>query len=303
MDDRLRLAELKLLFALDALLRERNVTRAARSLGISQPALSAELATLRKLFGDQLLVPTARGLVPTPRALGLELSLRKSIVELGSLLKREEAFDPASSGRTFVVAATDFGHHAIVTPLVQALREQAPGVKVAFVPFAAGIKIAELESGHIDLVIAMRHFLPDAVKSAVLLADRHVVVQRRDHPRGTGPLSLDEYCALHHVIVSVEEPNLRTTVDQQLNAMGMERSVVVAVPGYGAVASLVAATDMVATILGRVAESLPGDFIVHPLPLPATEYLYAAAWHPRHHDDAGHRWLRTLLASVTSRSD
>jgi DNA-binding transcriptional LysR family regulator len=79
--------------------------------------------------------------------------------------------------------------------------------------------------------------------------------------------------------------------------------VVVSVPTYGAIASLVAHTDMVATLLGRVAESLPGDFATHPLPLPPTEFLYAAGWHPRHNDDPGHRWLRDTLARAMARED
>lgn len=298
MDDLLRLAELKRLFALDALLRERNVTRAARSLGISQPALSAELAGLRKLFGDQLLVPSSRGLVPTPRALALEQTLRKSILELGSILRREQAFDPASAERTFVVAATDFGHHVMVAPLMRAVRMHAPGIRVVFVPFVAGIRMSELERGSIDLVVAMRQFLPDALKSTVLTVDRHVVLQRASHPRGMGTLSLEDYCALEHVIVSVEEPYLRTSIDDQLNAQGLARKVIVAVPGYSAIADLIETTDMVATVLDRLADTLHGDFVRHSLPLPATEFLYAAGWHPRHHDDPAHRWLRETLASA-----
>lgn len=303
MDDQLRFAELKLLVALDTLLRERNVTRAAHSLRISQPALSAQLATLRKLFDDQLLVATSHGLVPTPRALGLQQMLRTSITELSGVMKREQAFEPASSQRTFVIAASGFGHHVMVTPLTLAVRAQAPGVKLVFVPFRAGLRMSDLESGDIDLVAAMRHFLPDAVKASVLLSDRHVVVQRSDHPRGSGPLSVQEYCALEQVIVTLEEPHLRTSIDDQLSAMGLQRNVVVSVPTYGAIASLVTHTDMVATLLGRVAESLPGNFAIHPLPLPPTEFLYAAGWHPRHKDDPGHRWLRDTLALAMARED
>jgi len=301
MDDQLRFAELKLLVALDALLRERNVTRAAHSLRISQPALSAQLASLRKLFGDQLLVATSHGLVPTPRALGLQQTLRASVAELSGLMKREQDFDPAMSERTFLIATSDFGHHAVVGPLTRAVRSHAPGVKLVFVPFNAGLRISDLESGDVELVVAMRHFLPEAVKALVLLSDRHVVVHRRDHPRGTGALSLEEYCALQHVIVTLEEPHLRTSIDDQLSAIGLQRNVVVSVPAYAAISSLLATTDMVATLLGRVAESLHGDVVIHPLPLLASEFLYTAGWHPRHNDDPGHRWLRETLAGALSR--
>ncbi|QHE84770.1 LysR family transcriptional regulator [Hydrogenophaga sp. BPS33] len=298
MDDRLRLSEFKLLFALDALMKERNVTRAARSLGISQPTLSEELAQLRKLFGDQLLVPTTRGLAPTPRALEIEASLRRTMQELESIVRQQSSFDPAISERTFVVAMTDYGHHAIVAPLMRVVRQQAPHVKVVFIPFVAGIKLAELESGNIDLVVAMRQFLPEALKSSVILADRHVVIQRRDSSRRPEPPSLEAYCAMDHVIVTLEEPYLRTAIDQQLDRMAMRRNVVSSVPAYSAIGALVGNTDMVATILQRVAQSLGTSFLVHPLPFPTPEFLYAAGWHPRHHDDPGHSWLRKTLAHV-----
>lgn len=298
MDDRLRLSEFKLLFALDALMKERNVTRAARSMGISQPALSEELAQLRKLFGDRLLVPTARGLAPTPRALEIEASLRRTMQELESIVRVQASFDPATSTRTFVVATTDYGHHAVVAPLMRAVHREAPHVRIVFIPFVAGVRLAELESGNIDLIVAMRQFLPDALKSSVLLADRHVVVRRLDHPAGMGPPSLEEYCAMDHVIVTVEEPYLRTSIDQQLDGLGLRRHVVSSVSAYAAIGALVGNSNMVATILERVAQSLGPNYLVHELPIKTPEFLYAVGWHPRHHDDAGHSWLRRTLAQV-----
>jgi len=146
--------DLNLLVSLDVLLTERNVTHAARRLSLSQPALSAQLKQLRAMLGDPLLLPAARGMTPTARALELQGPLRATLATLGSLVAEGQPFDPASARDTFHIAATDSVQAAVCVPLVARLRARAPGVRVALLPADGGRLGEQLASGELDLALA-----------------------------------------------------------------------------------------------------------------------------------------------------
>lgn len=296
-------ADLNLLVSLDTLLDEANVTRAAARLGVSQPGLSAQLARLRELFGDALLVPseTGRGMLPTARALALRAPLHAALQQLRAALRQSDAFDPLTDERHFCIAASDNTTLVIGLPLVKHLRDNVgPGVRLSFQPSRAGAVGAQLERGEIDLLLGPQHIVPPTMKARKLFDETYVMVQRREHPRGTAALALDDYCALDHVLVSPSGGSLRGFIDEQLEQIGHQRRVVLSVHQFVAAALAVQATDCVATLPRRFAQQFTSQLDLFDLPFDAQGFSVYAAWHPRSQSDTAHAWLRNILVEVVT---
>src|SRR5260221_10211373 len=191
--------DLNLLASLEVLIEEANVTRAAARLNISKPALSAQLARLRHLFHDPLLVPSrsGRGMIRTARALELKKPLQVALKELEQLIKRPLAFDPKTANRTFVIAASDSGTVILGVSLIDRIRKVAgPGLRMAFRTPSPELIADQLERGEVDLVMASERIVPKGIPSCVLFDEHYLMAQRKGHPRGRKPLSLTSYCAL-----------------------------------------------------------------------------------------------------------
>lgn len=296
----IRSSDLALLVSLNALLEENNVTRAAARLHISQPALSAQLARLRDLFGDPLLLPSesGRGMVPTPRALALRDGLRESLRQLEAAVRNPESFDPARAERTFAVAAND----NVVTMFgIELMRRIAAsggkGLRARFCePNLDGI-VARMERGELDLILGAVQTIPPQLKAVPLSSERYVMAQRRGHPRGTRAPTLKQFCALEHVLVSTKG-DFHSFMDQRLGELGQKRQVVVVVPHYNLVPAILAHTDYVCTLPIRFLQKFKGQLDIFKLPFELPEFAIAMAWHPRSEHDPGHRWLREQLKSV-----
>ncbi|MFT4101773.1 MAG: LysR family transcriptional regulator [Burkholderiaceae bacterium] len=297
--------DLNLLRALDVLIEESNVTRAADRLGISQPGLSAQLSRLRALFGDPLLVPAenGRGMVATQRARELQAPLRASLQDLAALVRTPPHFDPRVDARSFAIGTADNAAVTLGIGLVEHLRKHAgSGVRVAFRrsgPDAA----SRLEHGDIDLLIASDRALPEAMKARKLLDENYLVVQRRHHPRGRGPLDLDAYCALEHVLVSTSGGSFHGYLDEQLEALGRRRRVAVSVHQFMMAPAIVEATDLVSTLPARFARRHADRLDLFELPLAVQGFNLYAVWHPRAHGDPALRWLREQLATLAGQGD
>ena len=297
--------DLNLLVVLDVLLAERNVTRAATRLGLSQPAVSNALARLRNSLGDPLLVRTRQGMAPTPRALALVGSLRDALDLMGNTLTDAESFDPASAKRTFVLAATDYVQFVLLGKLVQRIRRLAPGVVLDVLPIMQQFPWAQLEAGSIDLVLggASSRESPRALHRRRLFRDRVVCILRSGHPYATGTLTVERYLELAHV----EALPLGThgLADEVLAQMGRERRTTVTVPHFLVAPYIVVQSDCCFTLAERIAvpmsETLP--LVVRPLPFEMPGVNIGAYWHDRVHGDAAHRWLRRLVAEVTASMD
>ena len=189
----LRTLDLNLLVSLDALLEECNVTRASRRLHLSQSSLSAQLARLRALLQDPLLIPaaTGRGMTPTARGLALAAPLRAVLKDLESVLSAQPSFDPLRDTRTFQIAASDSTVMDIGLSLMESLdRSTGPGVRLAF-RSPDGLRVTEqLERGEVDLLIGPDVLMPPSTKRRRLFTEQFVLAQRKGHPRGTRPLTL-----------------------------------------------------------------------------------------------------------------
>lgn len=300
MPDRLNDIDIGLLMAFETLIQERNVSRAADRLGISQPALSGRLIRLRALFNDQLFVPVAgRGVTPTPRAEALGETLPQLLEHLREFIGHRPHFDPAESDRTFVLAAYDNPAVMIGPDLVTALKRAAPNVRITFVLPDPEAIIPALERGDIDMVIGLPRTVDEGLIGRALLTDQFVTAQRRDHPRGSQPLTLDEFCDAEHVLVSTEGGGYMGRVDCALEALGRKRQVSLSVQSYALAPIIIAGSDHLCTLPGRFLRRFESMLDLFTPPLDVDAFNLDALWHPRMRDDPAHRWFRDLVAEVS----
>lgn len=294
-------ADLDLLIALEALLFETNVTRAAARLGISQPALSARLNRLRQVFDDPMFVPAAngRGVVPTPRALELRGRLSDALGILRDMVRGPDDFDPATSQRTFVLAAQEQPAAALAPSLVRSVLADAPKVRLAFVYPAADV-VERLEDGTIDLLVSPAGQGHVALMARSLFADTFLTAQRKGHPRGLAAPDLDAFCALDHLVVSTEGSGFSGIVDRSLAALGRTRRVALSVQSYTLAPLLVASSDCVCTLPSRLLRRYADDLDLFEPPLTLQDPQLVALWHPRSQEDPGHVWLRERLYGVAN---
>jgi DNA-binding transcriptional LysR family regulator len=291
---------LPLLASLSVLLSERNVTRAAERLGISQPALSAQLARLRDVFGDQLLTPAAsgKGMVLTPRGLALKEPLREALQRLEDVVKKPPSFDPKKSERTFSIGANDNASAIIAARLSQKLRHGgAAQVRLAFRAVDFSRLSDQLETGEIDIALISRKALPGGMPHQPLLDERFMMAQRKRHPRGARRLSLREYASLEHVIVSGDGGGFRSFVDDILDEKGLTRRVALSVQYYSIVPMILQSTNFVCTLPARFLARYASTLASFELPFDAGRFSLYATWHARFDNDPGHAWLRRQLAS------
>lgn len=290
--------DLPLLASLRTMLDEKNITRAAARLGISQPALSAQLARLRDVFGDQLLTPAAsgKGMVLTPRGSELREPLRLALQHLADVVSKPSAFDPAKSERTFTIGANDNATAIIGSRLVALTRRDGlSGIRLAFRGIDATKLTDQLETGEIDVALVSKSAVPNNMPNRPLLEEKFMMAQRHDHPRGLRPPSLREYARLDHVIVSGDGGGFRGFIDDVLAASGLTRRVGVSVQQYSVVPLLLQSTDLVCTLPLRFLNRYRNTLRALRLPFDTRPFTLHATWHARFDNDPGHAWLRRQL--------
>ncbi len=284
-----------LLVQLDALLQESSVTGAARRIGLSTPAMSHALARIRERLDDPILVRSGRGMLPTPRALALKPRVREVVAEAGRVLQPEREFVPSELERTFVVHATDYVLTIIGATVDRILREEAPRVRLRFVPNTPEDATLLRDRGS-DLAVGIYGELPQEMLRQQLLTDRFVAVVRRGHPVAKRRLTLDHFVRMAHVQVAPRgKPG--GYVDDMLAERGLSRTVARAVPYFAAALQLVAETDYVVTISERIAKRHESELRLKSfeVPLELRPYALSLVWHPRLDGDAGHRFVREVF--------
>jgi DNA-binding transcriptional LysR family regulator len=298
--------DLNLLRALDALVRERSVTKAGLAMGLSQPAMSNALGRLREALGDPVLVRTPTGMQPTPRALELVGPVRQALALVSSALARREPFDPRTAQAAITVAGTDHAAFVLLPSLARALHEEAPGVTVEFTPWRGAATTRELQAGAVDLVLGVGELDddPSGLYKKRLFGDRFVCVVRRGHPGVGRKLTLDRYLALPHVLVS-PRGGATGLMDTELAKIGKRRRVAFVVPNFLLGPIIVAQTDYIVTISEHVAkpfaELLPLD--LHEPPIEVHGHDWYCLWHERTHRDPAHRWLRQRIVELSASAD
>jgi len=285
--------DMNLVVALDALLQERNVTRAAKRLGLGQSATSHALARLRLVFDDPLLVKAGRELVLTERATALVGPCARAVSELGRLFAAPTPFDPRTARRTFRVVATDNLEVYVLPRLAAILAKEAPFLDLRFRPFHADWATT-LRQGHFDLKLGRSSEVPAGLRAEELFRDRIVCVARRGHPMGPR-LSLRQYAALSHILVAPAGSE-RGFMDDVLAAEGLERRIAIVVPHFLPALFAVAASDFVLTVPARLLRAVPALRLrTTSLPSQSAEYALSQVWPERFEDDEGHQWLRQAI--------
>ncbi|MDU9414075.1 LysR family transcriptional regulator [Pseudomonas sp. zfem005] len=293
----LRRLDLNLLVTLDVLLAEHNVTRAAERLNFSQPSVSVHLAKLREIFDDPLLLPGPRGMRPTARAEELREPLRQALEALERAVAPASPFDPAQARDTWRVAATDYGESAILLPALAGLRAAAPGTRIAVVEMMPSRIAKQAELGDIDLAFHTAEGSPLNLRRRTLFAERYVLAGRAGHPRLKRRPTLKQFCTLDQVIVSPDGGGFSGVTDAALAEHGLERRVVLSVPHFLFLRSVLESTDLVAMLPERLVGN-SGTLQVVDAPLEVPGYELAMLWHERSHRDPAHQWLREQIVKA-----
>lgn len=294
--------DLNLVTALDALLAERHVTRAAHRLGITQSAASHALARLRDALGDPLLVRGPAGtMVATPLAQRIAPQLRKVLDDLAGIL-RGEAFDPATARRTFQLGGGDYVELVLLPRLCARLERDAPGIDV-WVKTFEDWGDRELASGALDAVLSppTGKQRPSGMYEKTLLSEAFTCVMRAKHPLASSRLTLARYCDARHLMVA-PRGTPGSFVDDALAAAGKTRRIAMAVPHFLVVPYVIAKTDLLATLAVRIAEVFAStlDLAIAPPPFEVPRFQMALAWHERNHQDPAQRWFRELIREVAA---
>lgn len=294
--------DLNLLKALDALLDERNVTRAAARLKLTQPAMSGILVRLRESFGDQLFVRAQRGIAPTERALALAQPVRQVLSEIDALLQAP-LFDPATSTMTVTIAATDYAQRAIAVRFFSALAKRAPRIRMALVALDDATLPLQLERGEIDLALMTAETAPAGLHGRRLFDERYVCVMRAGHPLALAKrLSVKQFCAHEHALVSMAGGGFWGVTDDALAAIGHARTVTVSVKNFLILPDLLRASDLLAVVPRRLVDGLDG-LVTRAPPVDVPGFTKIAVWHARTHSDPRQRWLRALLVETCAQPD
>ncbi|MDM3889538.1 LysR substrate-binding domain-containing protein [Pseudomonas juntendi] len=289
----LRKADINLMVVFEALMQERNLTRAAEKLFVAQPTVSAALARLRAMFNDPLLIRVGNRMEPSARAQEVIKHLTPALDAMSVALSLTHDFDPLSSKMTFRIGLSDDVESGLLPPLLRALRVEAPNV-VVVVQHVDYWRIPDLlAAGDVTVGISQTRGLPANAKRKVLRSMQARVV-RAD--KSTRALTLDEFCARPHVQVS-PTANTHGVVDDWLKELGRERQVVLSVPQFSTLPAILAGTELLACCPDYAAQGMErwGNLQAEQLPFAATALELAMVWLSTTDNDPAERWLRGRL--------
>jgi DNA-binding transcriptional LysR family regulator len=296
--------DLNILVALNALLQEKNVTRAAARIGRSQPATSHALNRARNLFRDPLLVRVRGGLELTARARVIAPKLHRLLRELGAVLDAHQSFDPAAV-ECFTIGATDYVGFVLLPHLFPIVQTVAPKTCVRISAVEGPDALEPLNSGVLDIAVGAFPQIPAGLRTEELFEEQFVCLRRRGQGRRSRDatrMSIDAFSDAGHVLVS-SPGSAMGPVDYALARRGKSRHVAAYVPHFLVAPSIVASTDLVVTTGRRIAERLAPmlDLETFAPPVPLSPFVVRTVWHPRTEDDSVGRWLRALLREAAAK--
>lgn len=301
--------DLNLLVYLDVLLREKNVTKAADQLGISQPAMSNGLKRLRLLFDDPLLIRTSNGMTPTERGSELQPMISALVINMERVVQPRTEFNAAESDKVFRVVASDYAEATLLPPLIDTLRTDAPNV-ILDIMTPSDVDFLDVEQGRVDMVINRFDSIPQSFHQKVLWNDDFSCLIGKENPVLEG-FCLESYLEARHVWVSktgmgvgvgMDPHDVQRLgwVDEALTRIGVTRHINVFTRHYQAACLLAEQQDLIATIPSKMAHHhrnnervviVPPPFIIPPIAL-------TMAWSPLVQHNPAHRWMRQLISKT-----
>lgn len=302
-----RTLDLNLLRVFDEVMAEGSLTRAARNLSLTQPAVSNALRRLRETLGDELVQRSGQGMAPTPRARAIWPAVREALAQLQSSLIPNE-FVPAEANTSFVLAMSDASAAELIPGLTETLEKQAPRVTLRVVPLttrdprsmldeeACDLAVGYFPSMLADLTARTQSGEPQPFFHQRLYTGEYVCVMRKDHPLAQGPLSIDAFCAARHMLVSFSGRPFGF-IDEALATLGRERFVVLTVNQFFTAARVVANANLL-TVLPLHFVKVTGyadQLVFRPLPFEVSPVLVDAVWHRRSQQRSSHVWLREVV--------
>ncbi len=303
--------DLNLLVYLDVLLRERNVTRAAAHLGISQPALSNSLRRLRTLFDDPLLVRTSEGMTPTERALQLQPVIRTILAAVEQALETRKEFDAAAASRVFRIMASDYAESTLIPALLRRLRKEAPGLTLDILT-PSDVTFLDVEQGKVDMVINRFDSMPQSFHQTTVWRDTYACLLSKNNPIRSN-FDLSTYLQGRHVWVSKtgmgagvgmnpQDSQRLGWVDEALRKQGKKREITVFTRHYQAAALLAEQRDLIVTVPSKLAELQRRNprVVIKTPPFEIPPFELKMAWSPLLQHNPAHQWLRRLIVEVAA---
>jgi DNA-binding transcriptional LysR family regulator len=309
-----RTLDLNLLRVFDEVMAERNLTRAARNLAMTQPAVSNALSRLRETLGDKLVVRSGYGVEPTPRALSLWPSVADALRQLESSLTPGD-FVASQATTSFVLAMADATAAELMPGLVEIIERDAPGISARVLPLTTRDPRRLLDEGHVDLAVG---FFPAVLADLTAQAQqgglapfdhqrlydgRYICVMRQGHPLTSKPLTLERYCTAHHLLVSFSGRPFGF-VDEALAALGQKRRVVLTVNQFFTAGRVVANSDLL-TVLPSHFINVTGigdQLVLRELPFEVSPVHVDSLWHRRQGQRSDHAWLRLAMTAAAKRA-
>ncbi|MCG8610764.1 MAG: LysR family transcriptional regulator [Pseudomonadales bacterium] len=300
--------DLNQLVHLDVLLRERNVTKAANHLGITQPAMSNSLKRLRALFDDPLLVRTSEGMAPTELALEIRSAIREILFNIEQVIKPDRDFDLQSS-RVFRIMASDYAESTLIPGVLSEVRRQAPNITLDVLT-PSDVSFEDVEQGRVDMAINRFDTIPQSFHQKTLWTDTFSCLMSVDNPL-VHDFTLENYLAASHIWVSktgfgvgvgVNPKDVQRLgwVDEALVSLGQKRRISVFTRHYQVAMLLAQQHDLIATLPSRAArlKTQSSKLVIKDPPFPIEAFELKMAWSPLLHHNSGHQWLRKLVADV-----
>lgn len=291
--------DLNLLVAFDALLAERNVTRAAQRLHVTQSAMSASLKRLREALEDPILVQHGKSMIPTPHALALAPQISEAIAALRRLIQPSRGFDPAVSSRLFRVAASDYVATVLLAPLLAELEQEAPSIRLD-ISLPGDSTSARLAKGDFDLLLTPEEFVDPTHPTELLFRERHVVVGCEHNPAFQQPLSIEAFSAAGQVAVKID--GRPTFIERECDRLGITRRVEVYAPSFVQAPWLLPGTTRIALMHERLARLMALQLGLRvaeaPFELPVMHEMMQ--YHQARGPDEGLAWLRLRLRQAAS---
>ena len=299
--------DLNLLVYLDVLLREKNVTRSAIKLGITQPAMSNVLKRLRNLLDDPLLVKTSEGMTATERALALQPLVRAAVEAAERVVEDHSDFDPKTDNRIFRIMASDYAESTLIPAALKVLREKAPNITLDVLT-PSDVSFSDIEQGRVDMAINRFDELPGSFHQKTLWQDSFSCIVNKNHPILQSQFGLDNYLQAQHIWVSktgygigvgIDPSDIQRLgwVDLALDRIGKKRNIRLFTRHYRVATYIAQQQDLIATLPSRIAQLQTDNpnvtVLKPPFDIPLLEMKMA--WSPLLHNNSGHRWIRKVM--------